>query len=119
MSQDQNLPNRKSIRLKEYDYSKKGMYYITLCLDDRDQYLLGNIYHQDGNMILSKFGKVVNKIWNEIPKYYNGFEIHESITMPNHFHGIIEIVTPNHDTVGAMPPCSPVYRYEKYNLSKN
>ena len=90
--------HRRSIRLKEYDYSSKGMYYITLCVNKR-LCLFGDI--EDGEMKLNDAGKIVDRIWQEIPEYYHCVEIGEYIVMHNHLHGIIIL---NNDNVGA-PPC--------------
>lgn len=87
--------HRKSIRLKGYDYSSKGMYYITLCVNER-LCLFGNV--EDGEMILNDAGKMVDKTWRELHKYYHGIVTDEHIVMPNHFHGIILL---NNDIVGA------------------
>jgi REP element-mobilizing transposase RayT len=80
--------NRRSIRLKGYDYSKSGLYFVTINTY-KNQYLFGDIVHK--KMVLNKAGIMVNKIWNEIPSFYNNFDIHEFIIMPTHIHGIIEI----------------------------
>ena len=84
-----NIHHRRSIRLPEYDYSKAGMYFITICTQDR-VCLLGKI--ESGKMVLNDAGCMVEAIWKEIPRYYCGFGVQEHIIMPNHFHGIIEIV---------------------------
>ena len=84
------LPQRrKSIRLKGYDYSQAGLYFITICIQNR-KHLLGKI--ENGKMILNDAGKMVKKIWNEIPNDFTNTKLHEYIIMPNHFHAIIEIV---------------------------
>jgi len=87
---------RKSIRLKNYDYSKNGLYFVTICAHNRECYF-GNI--DNCKMILNNSGKMVQIVWNEIPKYYNGIKIDAFQIMPNHIHGIIEI----DNTVGATP----------------
>ena len=84
------LPQRrKSIRLKGYDYSQAGLYFITICIQNREN-LLGKI--ENDKMILNDAGKMVIKIFNEIPNDYTNTRLHEYIIMPNHFHAIIEIV---------------------------
>ncbi|MGM0497973.1 MAG: hypothetical protein ACQESJ_08650 [Bacteroidota bacterium] len=83
------LPNRKSIRLKNYDYSNPGYYFITICTQNRE-YLFGKII--DGNMHLNPAGKMIQTIWNEIPKFYFCIQIDHFIVMPNHIHGVIQIV---------------------------
>lgn len=98
------IHNRKSIRLKGYDYSKEGLYFITICTQNREC-LFGEIIN--GKMILNNAGKMVEAIWFEIPKFYEGFVLHEFVIMPNHIHGIIEIIK----NVGAdsyiCPNCNP------------
>lgn len=90
--------HRKYIRLKEYDYSSKGFYYVTLCVNEQ-LCLFGDI--EDGKIKLNDAGKMVGKIWQEIPKYYASAKIDEYIVILNHFHGIIIL---NNDDVGA-PLC--------------
>lgn len=83
-----NIHHRKSIRLKGYDYSQEGLYFITLCTQNREC-LFGNI--TNGNMILNDAGMMVEKCWHEIPHHFPNTNLHEMVVMPNHFHGIIEI----------------------------
>ena len=56
--------NRRSIRLKEYDYSKRGWYFITICTYKGEK-LFGDAL--DGKLLLSKFGAIVEKFWLDIP----------------------------------------------------
>jgi REP element-mobilizing transposase RayT len=85
--------NRRSIRLKHYDYSKAGCYFVTICTHDR-LHLFGEMV--DGNVVLSLAGEMVNTLWYEIMHDFQNVYLHEFVIMPNHIHGIIEIV----DTVG-------------------
>jgi len=62
------LPNRQSIRLKKYDYSKSGYYFVTICTHNREK-RFGNIIAR--KMELNDAGKMVLTVWNEIPKIYN------------------------------------------------
>lgn len=80
--------HRKSIRLKGYDYSQAGLYFITICTQNR-ACLFGNI--TNGNMILNLFGKIAYTEWKKTEEIRDNCRIHESIVMPNHIHGIIEI----------------------------
>ncbi len=86
------IHNRKSIRLKGYDYSQAGLYFITICCQNR-ACLFGKI--DDGEMVLNDAGKQAQQCWLEIPKHFPNTTLHEYITMPNHIHGIIEIVGAN------------------------
>jgi len=85
----QRLPRRKSIRLKGYDYSQAGLYFITICCQNR-AHLFGHI--ENGEMILNDAGKMVGKWYFELENKFPDIRCHEMITMPNHFHCIIEIV---------------------------
>jgi len=80
---------KKSIRLQNYDYAQNGLYFVTICTKN-SQHLFGNISH--GKMRLNRAGEMVERIWSEIPQFYDGFVLHDFVVMPNHFHGIIEIV---------------------------
>jgi putative transposase len=85
---------RRSIRLKGYDYSKPGYYFVTLCTKDREC-ILGEI--ASSKMILNEMGKMVDCIWRELPIYFLFISIGQYIIMPNHFHGIIKIDDQNKD----------------------
>jgi len=81
--------NRRSIRLKYYDYARQGAYYVTVCVNDR-KCVFGDV--RDGEMILNDPGKMVDKWWRELPIKYSMVKIDEYKIMPNHMHGIIMIV---------------------------
>jgi putative transposase len=89
-----NIHHRRSIRLKGYDYSQAGLYFITICVKDR-ACLFGNIIN--GEMILNDAGKMVEKWYFELENKFPDIQCHEMVVMPNHFHCIIE----NVGTVGA------------------
>ncbi len=94
------IHHRRSIRLKGYDYTQAGFYFITMCTQDREC-LFGKII--DRKMILSDAGLMVETVWNEIPQYYIDFDIHAFIVMPDHIHGIIEKKSMQYPDVGAIP----------------
>lgn len=77
-----------SIRLKDYDYSQPGAYFITICTKNR-QYIFGNI--TDGVMTLNDGGNVVQRCWSEIPVHYPNVSLDAFVVMPDHVHGIIVI----------------------------
>ena len=77
-----------SARLKNWDYSANGYYYITICTKDRIHYF-GNIINDE--MILSKIGNMAYKYWQEIPNHFPFVRLDEFIIMPNHVHGIVVI----------------------------
>lgn len=82
------LPDRQTIRLQGYDYSNEGLYFVTICCQDR-RCLFGNIH--DGEMILNDAGQIADYTWNDLPGRFPQIILHEYIIMPNHMHGIIEI----------------------------
>jgi REP element-mobilizing transposase RayT len=87
MPYDPNKHHRRSIRLKGYDYSQSGYYYLTLSVKNMD-YLFGEIV--DHQMLLNDAGKMVEKWFHELDHKYPDIECGEFVVMPNHFHCIIE-----------------------------
>ena len=83
------MKNRRSIRLKEYDYSQSGAYFITICAQVREC-LFGEIV--DWKIALNDAGKMVQAVWDDIPSHYAGIDTDAFIIMPNHIHAIIVIV---------------------------
>jgi len=86
--------HRHSIRLKGYDYSRAGLYFITICVQNREC-LFGEIVGAslvDAKMILNDAGKMVQSEWLKLPERFTNIALHEYIVMPNHFHAILEIL---------------------------
>jgi putative transposase len=86
--------NRHSIRLKEYDYSQPGFYFVTICVKNK-KCILGDISENEGRFLgkeikLSALGEIVKNVWLSMPGHHN-VEIDEFIVMPSHIHGIIII----------------------------
>lgn len=79
---------RKSPRLKTWDYSSAGWYFVTICVKNRD-YVFGDV--KEGKMILNDLGRIAHECWQEIPNHFPRVEIDEFIIMPNHVHGIVVI----------------------------
>ncbi len=80
------IHQRRSIRLKEYDYSQAGAYFITICTWNKER-LFGNILNR--NVELSSNGDITFQYWMDIPNHFNNVGLDEFIVMPNHVHGII------------------------------
>lgn len=89
---DPNKHHRRSIRLKEYDYSQEGLYFITICVRNM-HHLFGDI--EEGVMFLNDAGKMVEEEWLKIDDRFGNVRLHEYVVMPNHFHSILEIVDDN------------------------
>lgn len=81
-----------SVRLKTWDYSKDGYYFITICTHNREQ-MFGEI--ENGIMILNEIGLIVKKEWYESFKIRKELFCDSFVIMPNHIHGIIVIDNPN------------------------
>ncbi|MCZ4694875.1 hypothetical protein DWB61_07690 [Ancylomarina euxinus] len=79
-----------SARLKSWDYASSGIYFITICTDNRQHYF-GEV--ENGKMQLSKIGVIAEEQWLktfQIREDMN-LEMDEFVIMPNHFHAIIII----------------------------
>ena len=86
------LPKRKPTRLKGYDYSTPGAYFITICVKDRKQ-LLSKIVGDDAYIVpqnnLSEYGMVCDKYINNINIKYENVLVDKYVIMPNHIHLIV------------------------------
>jgi putative transposase len=82
------LVKRKELRLKDYDYSLTGYYFITICTKKRMN-LLGNIINAE--MIVNNIGKAILDVWNSLPHRFPGIGLDTFVLMPNHVHGIITV----------------------------
>jgi putative transposase len=94
------IHHRRSIRLKGYDYSQAGLYFITICCKDR-AHLFGKVVN--GEMVLNDAGEIAQKCWLEIPNHFPNVVLHEYVIMPNHVHGIVEFVGANNDSPNDNP----------------
>ena len=84
------IHNRRSIRLKGYDYSKAGLYFITICCQDRIC-RFGEV--KNGEMILNELGIIAYNEWIKLTERFMNFELDVFQIMPNHIHGIISLTT--------------------------
>src|SRR3954454_12565703 len=74
------LHRRRSIRLRSYDYSQGGMYFVTLCTQDRALFFEEDAIRQSAE-----------HCWLAIPEHFATVELDEWIVMPNHVHGLVLI----------------------------
>ena len=98
---DPSKHHRRSCRLKGYDYSKRGLYFVTNCCQNFDC-LFGTVV--DGEMIPNEAGEMISRCWLALTDRFRNIQLHEFIVMPNHFHGIIEI------TIQSPPSINPTVR---------
>ena len=92
------LPKRKPTRLKGYDYSSPGAYFITICTHNR-KHLFSNIVgaiHELPENKLTQCGKLVKQIIEILPDRFN-VSIPNYVIMPNHIHLIIEVCNDNEE----------------------
>lgn len=80
------IHHRRSIRLRHYDYSQAGAYFITLCTQKRE--CLFGVVADDG-VRLNDIGRMVQDIWDALPGHYPRVELDCFVVMPNHIHGIV------------------------------
>ena len=105
MSDTSGKHHRRSIRLPGYDYSQPGMYFVTICTQDREC-LFGEI--MDGELRPNAAGQMIEKWWAKLVAKFSSIEIDEFVVMPNHLHGILVLVGASRrgDTRVGAAPCS-------------
>jgi REP element-mobilizing transposase RayT len=79
-------PNRRSVRIPEYDYAIEGSYFVTVCTHGK-ACTLGRLVH--AHIEPSALGKLTRDCWQQIPNHFESVTLDEYIVMPNHLHGII------------------------------
>ncbi len=84
--------HRRSIRLRDYDYSRSGAYFVTVCTKGQEL-LFGNV--SDGDVELNEFGRIAAEEWLQSARIRDEIELDAWIVMPNHVHGIV-IITDEH-----------------------
>jgi len=91
MLKDYNDFYRQSHRLRGFNYSSFGFYFITICVKERNHYF-GEIDNQV--MRLSEMGKIARECWFEIPLHHPKVVLDEFTVMPNHLHGLLRLTVP-------------------------
>lgn len=97
MNYNSNKHNRISIRLKDYDYSQRGIYFITIICHDRIS-RFGEIIN--GEMILNQFGNIGYNEWLNLSERFSNFEMDVFQIMPDHIHAIISLKNTDITTIG-------------------
>jgi REP element-mobilizing transposase RayT len=88
-----NSSRRQSLRLEGFDYSQPGIYFITIC-SKNSRCVFGSVDVTE--VRLSKLGSIVQSCWFALPDWFSRIVIHESVVMPNHFHGLLDIQQQGH-----------------------
>jgi REP element-mobilizing transposase RayT len=114
-------PKRKSTRLGEYDYSRSGWYFITVCTKNRTKWF-GDVVN--GEMVLNAYGKIARDRWLWLARQYDYLKLDEFIVMPNHMHGIMvienSIIRSSRDNPRVVPTVPMAIYNRRYNsLSKS
>ncbi|MGH9404578.1 MAG: transposase [Terriglobia bacterium] len=84
--------HRRSIRLRGYDYSSCGFYFVTVCTENREC-ALGEIV--SGSVALCGAGRIVSETWASVAQRFSTVALDDYVVMPNHVHGIIQLAAPN------------------------
>lgn len=92
------IHHRKSIRLREYDYTNPNWYYVTVCTYKREN-IFGKV--EKDKMVLNEYGKIVEECWKAIPNHFEHVSLDYFVIMPNHIHGII--IIERRDTACCVP----------------
>ena len=98
MTYNPDIHCRRSIRLRQYDYSSVGVYFVTICAQGREC-LFGDI--ADGTMRLNDAGQIVARVWLGLSVRFSQVVLDEFVVMPNHFHGIL-VINDGAPTLGAI-----------------
>lgn len=88
MIYDPDRHQRRSIRLRDYDYSRNGSYFMTICTHDH-KWLFGTV--DNSQMQINDIGRIVSAQWHAISKRFSNVDLDELIVMPNHIHCILII----------------------------
>ncbi|NWG20584.1 MAG: hypothetical protein HXY39_09675, partial [Chloroflexi bacterium] len=81
--------HRRSVRLKGYDYSSPGAYYVTICAAQRGLLFGRGV---QGTIELNEIGQVIHDVWLSLPHHYPHITLDAFVVMPDHVHGTIVIV---------------------------
>lgn len=124
---DRKAPQRKRLRLPEYDYAQPGYYFITICTRERKQEALcsiesavGAIINRPPRISLTPLGRIVDETIRAIPDHYPGILVDQYIIMPDHVHLILSFrnIGPDGRQIAAPTPLSKIIQQMKRIASK-
>jgi REP element-mobilizing transposase RayT len=116
-----NLSKRKQIRIKNYDYSKNGAYFITICTANKEKILWSNRRGElcsPANIQLSNLGKIVDSEIKKLNFVYDAVNVDKYCIMPNHIHFIISIKADKNGRTQFAPTISRVVKQFKGSITK-
>ena len=96
--------HRRLVRLRGYDYTQAGAYFVTICAHNQVG-MFGDVLH--GEMRLNLYGQAVVECWNDLRNHYPYVRLDAFVVMPNHMHGILELI----DDVGTGLKPAPTQRH--------
>lgn len=116
------LPKRKNIRLKDYDYSKPGAYFVTICVKERKTILseitVGANSVRPNEIRLTKYGEIVKSAINNIPKYYPSVTVDNYVIMPDHIHLLLQLHSDESGRTVFAPTINRVIKQTKGYITK-
>ena len=121
MNNEKELPKRKDIRLKNYDYSSSSGYFLTICTLERRNYFWDNVGATIGrpqDVILSHYGNIVDEAINNISSIYPAIKVDCYVIMPDHIHLILRIESNVNGRILSAPTISTVIGSMKRWISK-
>lgn len=92
MDKEKELPKRKDTRLKDFDYGKTGVYFLTVCTQNRKNILSTIVGEGSPLPRLSRYGEIVEEWINKIPEKYPEAFVDHYVIMPNHIHILLSII---------------------------
>lgn len=101
------LPNRKKLRLEGFDYGSEALYFVTSCVQNRLNHF-GEV--RDGKMVLNKYGEIAVRQWSWLFEQYSYIKSHAFVVMPNHVHGVIEIIHNSSLKIKPLPQLMGAYK---------
>ena len=104
-----------SPRLQNFDYSSFGIYFVTICTLNHNNFFGKIINHQ---MELNQKGKITNDCLIQIPIHFKNVLIHEYVIMPNHIHLLLELTQTNVNSVETRHGASLHIEYQSYHFHR-
>lgn len=119
MINKKDFPERKPTRLREYDYSTPGVYFITICTQNRKK-LLSEISDEGENPkpVLTECGKIADIAIGQLHGRYPSISVDNYVIMPNHIHLLLSVTECDFGRRNASPTVDRVIGWLKYNITK-